>query len=240
MRSCFTAAAAALLLTGAAQADQILFTEDFTAPDNTPVPTLSGEVAGTFWEGNANVTVQNNAGRVNGSNEGAFAVFPATSLNADERYFLIQVDVADDGGDFGGGYAGVSPFTDGGDEFAFFYNTNGEPGANVKLAAGAAVLDSDVAPSTDLTTFTYRYDFVTGDSELYLGTFESGTLVAAARNDPTRAGRNFTRVRFQGNEEIIFDNLIVSTAGAAAVPEPTSVLAGGLGLAILLGRRRRA
>ena len=143
----------------------VLFSDDFSEPDGTPLAGKSPDI-GTAWSQTSGpaMSVVNSGIDTTGAARIAFAGL-ASTFDGSERLLKMTVDFTRL--NHGNGYGGISLFL-GTQELLFFGDTSGE-GASIGIEGAPQRARATAQPDTPLGIVTLTYDFQTGRTNLYAG-----------------------------------------------------------------------
>ena len=236
----------ALLASQVVSQGELIFSDDFSAPNGTLLDGSTPDV-GSNWDvtgGAAQLTISNSAvdtSFVSGSMTFAFGDFTRALTNGETLNFSFNTGVSASNNFFTTGWAGLSLYTggSGGTEQFFLGSVGLEPYWGIDgAAAGGKQVFSNITSATQSVNFTYAYD--TGAWFYSIGTNSmSGVTSSNLAFDTLRIGADFNNLA-----SIKVEDVQVSVTSGAAVPEPSTYLAGGLLAAIgvlqWVRRRQRA
>lgn len=186
--SCRLLVAGGLLVSGLAFG-QVVFSEDFNAPDGSLLPGRVPTI-GQAWTqpGGTAMTIQNGAINTAGESRSAFANF-SQPFTGTPRLMKLTIDFTSM--TFSGGYAGVSLF-DGTTENMFVGSVGNRGGSISFLLSSGGV--ATAVPATPTGVVTVVYDAQTGRMTMFSGATTSGAVLGSFTG---QSNLSFTRVRVE-------------------------------------------
>ena len=219
--------AAAILSTGTDSHAAVVFSEDFSESDGTPIIGKNPDV-GSPWTGNAPL-VSGSSFYIEGGSSDARADFTA-ALGAGQVLTLTYETLPMDEGIYfgsGSGFAGVSLYVGAGERVFI-----GDLIDNTFWGLGG-ISDSGIsADATAVTTVSFSYAYDTG-----AWAFTTGSGINQSGITDSEASLDRLRIANYGGSSIRVDNL---TVDISAVPEPSVALLSGFLMVGLGVYRRRA
>jgi hypothetical protein len=201
----------AIALTVGTSSGQVVFSDDFTAPDGTTLPGRVPPVGQAWTQPNGGaLTIQGGAISTVGAARTIFGQFTQT-FDGTQRLLKLTVDI--NLLSHNGGYAGISLFN-GTSEQLFLGDLSGtNPSIGFQVAGGTQVY---AVPITPTGVVTLLYDWQTGKTTLYSGTTTTGTPLGSVLAVPNL---NFDRLRIQndGGGDIGFNSISAEMAAQGPV-----------------------
>jgi hypothetical protein len=227
---------------------ELIFSDDFSAPNGTLLNGSTPDV-GSNWDvtsGASQLIISNSAVDTSfvtapSTLTLAFGAFTRALTSGETLTFTFNTANPANNTFFTTGWAGLSLYTGGanGTEQFFLGSIGDEPYWGIDAAAsGGKQWFTNITSAAQAVSFTYAYD--TGAWFYSVGTNSmSGVTTTQLAFDTVRIGADYSDLA-----SIKVENVQVSVSGGAAVPEPSTYLAGGLLAAIgvlqWVRRRQRA